>query len=312
MKVLITGGAGFIGSHLTEALGARGDELTVIDCFDDAYDPARKRRRMEGSKARLIEGDIRDRAVLRGAMEGAEVVVHMAARAGVRESLENPDLYTSVNVDGTQEVIDAVVAQGKARLVFCSSSSVYGSRTDGPFRETDDVEVQASPYAWTKREGERRCWAAHEAEGLDVAVMRLFTVYGPRQRPGMAIARFVRLAREGRSLPLFGDGSSMRDYTYVADTVAGLVAAIDHARGWELLNLGSGAPISLRGLIGEIGRVLGHSVTVQHLPLQEGDVPLTHADITVAREVLGWHPLVDLHEGLRHYAHWAKTTGEDA
>ena len=305
MHVLVTGGAGFIGSQVVAALLARGDSVTVLDCFDDAYDPALKRANLAGTSARVVDGDLRDLDTVRAALGDAEAVVHLAARAGVRESLEDPLLYESVNVRGTAVVLEALRRQGRARLVFASSSSVYGARADGGrFTESDPADTPVSPYAATKRAGELVCHAAHAAWGTPVTCLRFFTVYGPRQRPAMAIAKFFRLIREGRSLPVFGDGSAIRDFTFVEDAVRAVLAAVDRPRGFQVLNVGSDAPVRLDALIHAIGAAAGAPAQLEHLPLQNGDVPRTHADVSRARAALGWSPQVSLSEGLARYAGW--------
>lgn len=305
MHVLVTGGAGFIGSQVVAALLARGDMVTVLDCFDDAYDPALKRANLQGTAARVVEGDLRDLGTVEAALGDADAVVHLAARAGVRESLADPLLYESVNVRGTAVVLEALRRQGRARLVFASSSSVYGARADGArFTEDDNADTPVSPYAATKRAGELICHAAHAAWGIPVTCLRFFTVYGPRQRPAMAIAKFFELIRAGEPLPVFGDGSAIRDFTYVADAVSSVLAALDHPSGYQVLNVGSDAPVRLDALIEAIARAAGAPATLEHLPLQNGDVPRTHADVRRARAVLGWQPTVSLDEGLRRYAEW--------
>lgn len=305
MHVLVTGGAGFIGSQVVAALLARGDRVTVLDCFDDAYDPSLKRANLAGTTARVVEGDLRDLDTVRGALGDADAVVHLAARAGVRESLADPLLYESVNVRGTAVVLEALRQQGKARLVFASSSSVYGSRADGGrFTEADNADTPVSPYAATKRAGELICHAAHAAWGMPITCLRFFTVYGPRQRPAMAIAKFFRLIRAGEPLPVFGDGSAIRDFTFVEDAVRAVLAAVDRPQGFQVLNVGSDAPVRLDALIHAIADAAGRPAILEHLPLQNGDVPRTHADVSRARAVLAWSPQVSLAEGLSRYAAW--------
>lgn len=314
MRVLVTGGAGFIGSHLVGALRARGDEVVVLDNLDDTYDPARKveNLRAEGvvegaGPARLVRGDLRDEVALHQALRGVDAVVHLAAVAGVRDSLLDPLRYESINVRGTVGLLEAMRQVGCRRLVFASSSSVYGARDDdGLFSEEDRADRPVSPYAATKRAGELLCHAAHATWGLDVSCLRFFTVYGPRQRPAMAIARFVQLAMAGRPLPLFGDGSSVRDYTFVGDAVRGVVAALDRVDGFDVINLGCGDPIRLDALARAIGEAAGVPVRMEHLPEQQGDVPRTHADIRRAAAALGWRPEVDIVSGLRAYVDWVR------
>jgi UDP-glucuronate 4-epimerase len=210
-----------------------------------------------------------------------------------------------VNVRGTAVVLEALRRQGRARLVFASSSSVYGARADGGrFTEDDNADTPVSPYAATKRAGELVCHAAHAAWGMPITCLRFFTVYGPRQRPAMAIAKFFRLIRAGEPLPVFGDGSAIRDFTFVEDAVRAVLAAVDHPDGFQVLNVGSDAPVRLDALIHAIGEAAGRAPILEHLPLQNGDVPRTHADVSRARAALGWSPQVSLAEGLRRYADW--------
>lgn len=295
MRILVTGGAGFVGSHLSEALRDRGDDVVVLDSFDTAYDPAIKRRQVP-TGVEVVEGDIRDRALLDRLLPRVDAVAHLAARAGVRESLADPGLYASVNVEGTAQLLAAL---GDRPMVFASSSSVYGAR-HGPFLETEAADIPASPYAASKRAAELFC----AASGRAVTCARLFTVYGPRQRPAMAIAKFVRQVRAGEELTLFGDGSSIRDYTFVSDVVDGLMRALDRTDRFRIVNLGGGSPIRLDALVAEIGRAVGREPRIVHAPMQAGDVPETRADITLARAWLGWSPAVGIPEGLRRYVAW--------
>ncbi len=310
MRVLVTGGAGFIGSHLVEALLARGDEVRVLDAFDDAYDPALKRRNVAAFRDRVVEGDVRDPAAVARLVEGVDAVAHLAARAGVRESLRSPALYQDVNVRGFAVLLDAARRAG-ARVVFASSSSVYGASTPLPFREDAPADRPVSPYAASKRAGELLAHAAWAGWGLPVTCLRFFTAYGPRQRPGMAIARFFRLARAGRPLPVFGDGDSSRDYTYVSDAVDAVLRALDRPLGFAVLNVGSGEPVRLDRLVERVARAAGRTVAVERLPEQPGDVPATLADNRAAREALGWRPTVTLDEGLARYRDWLDAAEPD-
>ena len=310
--VLITGAAGFIGSTLSRRLLEDGHRVTGLDAFVEPYPRARKERNVAGLTAhpafRLVRGDIRDVAALDAAMQGdpPDVVVHLAALAGVRASLQRPDDYTDVNITGTTRLLEAMRRYGVGRMVFASSSSVYGARRDPPFREDDNVELAASPYAATKRAGEQLCATWHYLYGIQSTCLRFFTVYGPRQRPDMAIHKFARCISEGRPVPMFGQGDTMRDYTYVDDIVAGMVAAIERPLGHRVLNLGGGRAIQLRALVEAIGAALDLPVEIEHLPPQPGDVPLTSADISEARIALGYVPQVDLEEGLRRFVAWRR------
>jgi UDP-glucuronate 4-epimerase len=310
MRVLITGAAGFIGSHVAETLLAEGWEVVGLDNFDTFYDPAIKRENVKGLKKsksfRLIEGDIRDRPALdetvaAGSFDG---IVHLAARAGVRPSLENPRLYSDVNVAGTTEVLELARRSKIRRMVFASSSSVYGEREGSPFRENDTVDHPISPYAATKKAGELLCYTYHHNYGLAVSCLRFFTVYGPRQRPEMAIHKFTRAIDAGEPITIYGDGSSRRDYTYIDDIVSGIVSALERAEGFKVYNLGNHRTVELRELIRLLEEDLGKRAEVQHLPAQPGDVPLTCADIQSAQEEIGYSPAVPIERGLEHFVEW--------
>lgn len=311
MNVVITGGAGFIGSHLAEALVGRGDRVAILDNFDSFYDPAIKRRNvaaaLEGGAA-LIEGDIRNVADVErafAALPSVDVLVHLAARAGVRPSIVDPLLYSQVNVDGTTVLLEAARKAKVKRFVFASSSSVYGARTNPPFREDDRMDRPVSPYAATKIAGEVLCATFAHLYGLEAVALRFFTVFGPRQRPDLAIAKFTRMIRGGQTLPFFGDGSTARDYTFIEDIVRGVVAAVD--RAWpefEVINLGGSSPTTLSDLVGSIEGALGTKANLERLPEQPGDVPLTFASVEKARTLLDWTPKVPLAEGLKRYVQW--------
>lgn len=308
MRILVTGGAGFIGSHVCRRLVALGHDVVVLDSFDDAYPPAIKRSNIAGLPLALIEGDLLDPTALARALDGVEGVIHLAARAGVRQSLESPALYARVNVEGTSLLLRALADLPRVPLVFASSSSVYGDRPAGPTREVDPADRPVSPYAATKRSGELLCAAANAAWGTRVTCLRFFTVYGPRQRPGMAIQRFVELALQGAPLPLFGDGSSERDYTWVGDAVDAIVAALDAPGQAEVVNIGSAAPVGLRQMVAAIAAAVGTPVDVVNLPDQPGDVSRTHADITLAAQLLGWRPKTTFDQGIRAYVEWVRET----
>lgn len=310
MHVVITGGAGFIGSQTAEALLKRGDSVSVIDVFDYGYDPIRKEHNSnllsQYDKFKLYRGDIRDRALLDTmfAEDKPDVVVHLAARAGVRPSLLEPDSYSDINITGTIHILEAMRAVNCNRLVFASSSSVYGSRTQGPFRETDNVDVPASPYAATKRAGEIICANYHYLYKMHCTCLRFFTVYGPRQRPEMAIHLFADKIKKGQSITMFGDGSSIRDYTFVDDIVKGVLAAIDKPLGYEIINLGNCSPIRLDALIEAIATAVGKEPIINRLPDQPGDVPMTFAEVTKAKKLLGYAPDTPLSVGLSRFIEW--------
>lgn len=312
--IIVTGAAGFIGSHLVDRLLARGERVIGLDLFDSFYDPAIKRANLSGARAqpgfRLVEGDIRDGALLREvlAAEPVDAIVHLAARAGVRPSVENPELYADVNVRGTTVLLEAAHACGVRRVLYASSSSVYGGNTKVPFAEDDPVDNPVSPYAATKKATELVAHVFHHLYGLDTIGLRFFTVYGPRQRPEMAIHKFTRLVEDGLPIPLFGDGSSRRDYTYIDDITDGVVGALDHARGCRVYNLGESATTTLSELVAMIGAALGREPQIEWLPAQPGDVPVTYADVTRARAELGYRPRVPVREGIERFVEWYRSS----
>ncbi|HRZ81192.1 MAG TPA: GDP-mannose 4,6-dehydratase, partial [Candidatus Hydrogenedentes bacterium] len=306
-RVLVTGAAGFIGSHLTDALLARGDEVLGLDEFNDYYDPAVKRGNLAGALAQpgfaLVEADICDEAALRAAFERfrPEVVVHLAARAGVRPSLQDPNLYHRVNVVGGQHILDACRDFGPSHLVFASSSSVYGGSTAVPFTEDDPVMRPISPYAATKRMNELQAHVYSHLYGLHVTMLRFFTVYGPRQRPDMAIHKFTRNLLRGEPIPVFGDGSTRRDYTYIDDIVQGLLGCVDTPLRYEILNLGESRTTTLAELVEMVARHAGRPAVIDRRPVQPGDVEITYADISRARRLVGYAPRFDMDEGIRRF-----------
>ena len=311
-RVLITGVAGFIGSHLAQALCNRGDRVIGLDSFNDYYDPAIKRRNIsglsEGQRFELHELDICDEAALRGLFEATrpEVVVHLAARAGVRPSLEDPNLYHRVNVIGGQHILDACRDYKPSHLVFASSSSVYGGSTEVPFKETNPVMRPISPYAATKRMNELQAHVYHHLYGLKVSMLRFFTVYGPRQRPDMAIHKFTGMILEGRPIPVFGDGATRRDYTYIDDIIQGVVQCVDRPFDYEIFNLGESHTTSLSELIALVEKHTGKPALIDRKPLQPGDVSITYADIDHARALLDYAPRFSMDEGIARFVQWYK------
>ena len=308
--VLVTGGAGFIGSHLTDRLLADGRDVVVLDNFDPFYDADSKRRNLETAmghaNCRLIEGDIRDAASIETAFASGPIdaVVHLAARAGVRPSIEDPVLYVSVNLDGTVRLLEACRRHGVARFVFGSSSSVYGNNVKVPFAEDDPVDQPISPYAATKRAGELLAHTYHHLFGMEIACLRFFTVFGPRQRPDLAIRKFAELIAAGRDIPVFGDGTTGRDYTFVDDIVDGIVRALDRATAFHIWNLGGSQPVLLNDLIARLARGFGRTPELRRLPPQPGDVDRTWADISRAKRELDWAPVTSFEQGMDVFFEW--------
>lgn len=307
---MVTGAAGFIGSHLCEALLAADRQVIAIDSFDNFYDPQVKRSNvaacMLNGRFTLAEGDIRDVGFVDDVLKTRDIdaVVHLAARAGVRPSIENPLLYQDVNVRGTAVLLEAARQHRIERFVFASSSSVYGNNRKIPFAESDRVDFPISPYAATKKAGELLCHTYHHLFGIHVTCLRFFTVYGPRQRPDLAIHKFTRLIESGQPIPVFGDGSMSRDFTYIDDIIAGVTAALDRCDGFHLYNLGESRPVKLRDLICEIEKALAQRAIIDRLPLQPGDVDRTYADVTLAQRDLGYQPSMTINEGLRRFVAW--------
>lgn len=318
MRVLLTGGAGFIGSHVTDRLVARGDEVVIVDSFDPFYDPAVKRRNIQSAlasgKATLIECDICDLAGLENAAGETQIdaIVHLAARAGVRPSLERPLDYVRTNVEGTQAMLEFARRRGIRPFVMGSSSSVYGDSTPVPFREDASADTPISPYAATKRAAELICHAHAGLHGASIACLRLFTVYGPRQRPDLAIHKFAKLMLRNEEIPFFGDGSTERDYTYIDDIVNGIEGALDWCaradRGaFEIMNLGENVTTSLSRLIELISTELGVTPRLRRMPNQPGDVQRTFADISRARALIGYTPQTGMEEGIHRFAVWLRS-----
>ncbi len=317
--IFITGIAGFIGSHVCDALLSRGVEVVGIDNFNTFYASAIKQRNVqEIMKAKdvtkasfhMFEGDICDTVFLTRVFETTrpDAIIHLAAYAGVRPSIENPKLYTEVNINGTVNILECMKKCGVKRLCFASSSSVYGNNTKVPFSESDPVDKAISPYAATKKAGEVLCHVYHHLYDINVACLRFFTVYGPRQRPDLAIHKFTRLMCEGKGIPFYGDGSMRRDHTYIDDIVDGVLRALEWTdspqKRYDIFNLGESSTIPLSNLVQTISRIIGKEAILKHLPMQAGDVQVTYADISHAREVLGYDPHTDFEEGLRKFWGW--------
>ncbi len=314
-RVLVTGAAGFLGSTLVDRLLAEGREVVGLDSFDPFYPEEQKQRNLISalgfSTFQLVRGDIRDADTVTALFSETRfsAVVHLAALAGVRPSLERPAAFSDVNVHGTSVVLEAAINHGNPRVVFASSSSVYGEREDGPFRETDPVDRPISPYAATKRAGELIAHSFHHVSGLSVTCARIFTGYGPRQRPDLAIRKFAERMLEGRPIPVFGDGHSLRDFTYVDDLVDGLVKAIDQDLEFAILNFGAGRKVTVLEVIELLEKTLKVPAKIEWLPAQTGDVRRTWSDSSAAREALGFEPQVSLEEGIARFADWLRNPG---
>jgi UDP-glucuronate 4-epimerase len=314
---LITGGAGFIGSHLVDRLLARDVErITVVDDFNDFYNPSIKRdnirEHLKDSRYRIHEVDIRDRAALEQAFNQSnfDCVVHLAARAGVRPSLAEPQLYTETNINGTVNLLELARKHNIKQFVFGSSSSVYGINAKVPFSEDDPIRQPISPYAATKGAGELLCHTYSHLYGLRCVCLRFFTVYGPRQRPDLAIHKFAKLISQHKPIPVFGDGTTRRDYTYIDDIIDGVAAAIDYDQSdYEVINLGESRTVELRELISLLEKELDTHAIIERQPPQPGDVPQTFADVSKARALLNYQPKTQIEEGLRRFVEWFRVSG---
>lgn len=310
---MVTGGAGFIGSHLIDSLLAAGDRVVNLDNFNSFYDPQIKRnnikRHLLQNNYRLVEGDIRDKKALAEAFSASsfDAVVHLAAMAGVRPSIEAPGYYADVNVLGTQCLLDAAIENNAKRFIFGSSSSVYGLRQGEQFLETDRVDRPLSPYAATKVAGEQLCYVAHHTTGLPVVCLRFFNSFGPRQRPDLALPKFCRLIEENQPIEVYGDGTTKRDYTFVADTVYGIIHSMDFDfSGYEIINLGRSEPVTVIEMIRTIESVLGKKANLIFRELHCADVPYTYANIDKARRLLGYNPSISFKDGVQQYVDWHK------
>lgn len=319
-KIVVTGAAGFIGSHVVDALLARGDTVVGIDNFDTFYDPDIKRANLTDAvlhpSFELVEADVRDAPAMRRVIDAfhPDAIVHLAARAGVRPSIQDPALYAAVNVLGTTVVLDAARAAKVSRLIVASSSSVYGDDATPPFREDEPAIMPISPYAATKRAAELMCGTyAGLCAWMRIISLRFFTVYGPRQRPDLAIHSFTRRIMAGEPVPFFGDGTAERDYTYITDTVQGVLGAVDRTRtsaaGHEVFNLGESAVTSLSALVRLIESAVGRKAVLERLPAQPGDVRRTLADISKARAHLGYAPSVQVGDGIPRFVAWFRESG---
>ena len=312
-RILVTGGAGFIGSHTADALLARGDRVTILDNFNDYYDPARKRKNIEEvrlnkpahSELEVVEGDLRDRELVTQLVgKGFDAIVHLAAMAGVRASVENPWLYYDVNLTGTLNLLEAARFSGKPNFVFAGTSSAYGATKVVPFIETDPSDRPLAPYPASKRAAELLGYSYHHLHGLDFTALRFFTVYGPRGRPDMMAYRVLDSVRLGQQIPLYNGGQMHRDWTFVSDIVAGVVGAADRRLGFEVINLGRGEPILLADFVASIESLAGRKANLVPAPMMDADVAYTFADIGKARRLLGYEPTVGVGDGVRRFFEW--------
>jgi UDP-glucuronate 4-epimerase len=312
--ILVTGGAGFIGSHLVDFLLKERYKTVVMDDFNDFYDPRIKRANIAGHlKNRnysLVEGDICEGDLVEGLFKKHPfgMVVHLAARAGVRPSLKDPLLYERVNGIGTLNLLESCRRHKVERFIIASSSSVYGINSKVPFSEGDPIEKPISPYAATKRANELTCFTYHHLYGMRITCLRFFTVYGPRQRPEMAIHKFTRLIHSGAEVPVFGDGTARRDFTFIDDILQGVVRSMEKSYPYEIFNLGESHTIDLRGLIGLIEKALGRKANLKFLPAEPGDVPVTYADIAKSRKMLEYDPGVPIEQGVPEFVDWYQKT----
>src|ERR1041384_3054415 len=309
MRILVTGGAGFIGSHLVEQLLAAGNAVVILDDFNDFYDPQIKRANIAGfaKDVTICHVDLRDGAAVRGLFhrEKVNAIAHLAARAGVRPSIQHPQLYYDTNVTGTLHLLEAARVTGVERFIFASSSSVYGASKSVPFSEDQHLSQTFSPYAATKIAGEFLCSTYSHLYQLRIIALRYFTVYGPRQRPDLAIHQFTRRIYSGQPIEQFGDGTTRRDYTYIDDIIQGTMAALAYDGPlFDVFNLGESDTIQLKDLIAAIERQLGKEAKINQLPEQPGDMPLTCADISKAKKLLGYKPATPLPEGLPRFIDW--------
>ncbi len=311
-NVLITGGAGFIGSHLCEFLLGKGYNVICIDNFNSFYDPEIKIRNLSGiidhERFSLYKIDIRDKKELIKVFDShkPKIIIHMAAMPGVRPSLENPSLYSDVNINGTQCVLEAMRISGTSNMIFSSSSSVYGNNSKIPFSESDIADDQISPYAYTKRAGELMCRMYNNLYGFNISCLRFFTVFGPRQRPDLAINKFADKIIQKEQVEIFGSGNTYRDYTFIYDIINGIYLSMIHLKGFNIYNLGEENPVDLNEMINTLEEAIGIKAIKKYLPYQQGDVDRTLADISKARSELGYNPSFSFREGIDQFICWKR------
>ncbi|GAB6282666.1 MAG: GDP-mannose 4,6-dehydratase [Ignavibacterium sp.] len=310
MNYLITGGAGFMGSHLVDRLFNEENHITVIDNFDDFYERSIKENNISNARKnrnfKLIEGDIRDKELLKNIFNSysIDIVVHLASKAGVRPSILAPQSYYDVNVNGTLNILEAMREFNVKNMIYASSSSIYGNNKKVPFCEGDIVDYPISPYAATKKSGELVCHTYYYLYGFNISCLRFFTVYGPRQRPDLAIHKFAKLIIEGKPIPFYGDGSTERDYTYIEDIIDGIMCAINNLKGYDILNIGESNTISLNTMVKTLEHAIGKKAIIERLPMQLGDVKRTFADITKARDRIGYNPKYSFEKGIANFISW--------
>ena len=322
--ILVTGGAGFIGSHLCERLLVAGEKVIIIDNFNSFYDTSIKHnnikeirhsasnQRFDEKNLEVIKGDIRERTFLENIFEKYQIsiIIHLAAMAGVRPSIENPILYNEVNMNGTANLLEMCNKYTIKKFIFASSSSVYGNNNKIPFCEADSVDLPISPYAVTKKAGEFLCYTYHHLYDIDIACLRFFTVYGARQRPDLAIYKFTKLIYEGQNIPIFGDGETERDYTYIDDIIDGIVKTIEWIKSnkgkYEIFNLGESNTVSLKYMVQTLEKVIGRKANKVYLPMQSGDVKRTYADISKAKGILLYSPQISFEVGIESFIKWYK------
>lgn len=310
MNILVTGGAGFIGSHLSEVLLNLNHRVVVIDNLNDYYNPEIKKKNIEKASKhvnyKFYKEDIRNLEVIFKICKSnpIDLICHLAARAGVRSSIQQPELYQDVNIKGTLNILEICKNLSISKLLFASSSSIYGNNTKVPFSESDPVDNPISPYAATKKACELLCYTYCHLYNINISCLRFFTVYGPRQRPDMAISKFTNLIYNNKPVPMFGDGSMERDFTYIDDIIDGILKVIDNINGYEIYNLGKSQCIKLIDLINLIGRTLNKEIKINRKPLQPGDVNKTYSDITKAKNKLGYNPKTNIEIGIQKYIEW--------
>ncbi|MBT4352415.1 SDR family NAD(P)-dependent oxidoreductase [archaeon] len=311
--ILVTGGAGFIGSHVCDRLLELGHKVICLDNLNNYYSPATKieniKHNISNPNFILQVLSITKKEHMKEVFKtyNIDVVIHLAARAGVRPSIEHPLWYQETNVDGTVNLLELSKQHKVKKFIFGSSSSVYGENKKIPFSEIDDVNNPISPYAASKKACELFCYTYSYLTGLDIACLRFFTVYGPRGRPEMAIYLFTKWIMEGTAISMFGDGETMRDYTYISDIVNGIVSCIDVNFKYEIINLGNSNPIKLKNLVSTIEKITGKKAKIEQKPIPKGDVPLTYADLTKAKRLLNYEPKVSIEEGIKNFYEWFKT-----